>query len=64
MIDLNTRIPAGSPLQLQSAVAINDRGEIAGYGTLPNGDMHAFVLIPCNSAEGGDCNDADNHHRK
>ena len=22
-------------------------GEIAGKGTLPNGDLHAYVLIPC-----------------
>ena len=26
---------------------INDRGEIAGTGVLPNGDVRAFLLIPC-----------------
>jgi hypothetical protein len=26
---------------------INDGGEIAGNGVLPNGDTHAFLLIPC-----------------
>jgi probable HAF family extracellular repeat protein len=54
MIDLNTVIPAGSSLQLTFAVAINDRGEIAGFG-VPAGcapqDVdscgHAYVLIPC-----------------
>jgi probable HAF family extracellular repeat protein len=54
MVDLNTLIPAGSDLQLTFAVAINDRGEIAGFG-VPAGcaphDVefcgHAYVLIPC-----------------
>jgi len=32
MVDLNTLIPADSSLQLTYAVAINDRGEIAGFG--------------------------------
>jgi hypothetical protein len=33
---------------------INDRGEIAGSGMLPNGDFHAIVLVPCVDA-GEDC---------
>lgn len=45
--DLNTRIPADSGLQLVYARAINDRGEIAGIGVLPNGDLRAILLIPC-----------------
>jgi probable HAF family extracellular repeat protein len=55
MIDLNTVIPPGSNLQLTFAVAINDRGEIAGFGVPPtclpqNVEIcgHAYVLIPCN----------------
>jgi probable HAF family extracellular repeat protein len=32
MVDLNSLIPPGSSLQLTFAVAINDRGEIAGFG--------------------------------
>lgn len=35
MVDLNSLIPAGSSLQLTYAVAINDRGEIAGFGVSP-----------------------------
>ncbi len=44
-VDLNTLI-APSRLHLQEAFAINDRGEIVGIGIEPNGDQHAFVLIP------------------
>ena len=47
MVDLNTLIPPGSALQLYDAVSINERGEIAGTGTLANGDQHAYLLIPC-----------------
>jgi probable HAF family extracellular repeat protein len=50
MVDLNAFVPPGSDLTLNEAVFINDRGEISGFGTLPNGDTHAFLLIPC----GGD----------
>ena len=46
MIDLNTLIPAGSNLHLAYAHSINERGEIAGYGFLPNGDQRPFLLIP------------------
>jgi probable HAF family extracellular repeat protein len=46
MVDLNTLIPAGSRLRLVEAQYINDRGEIAGFGVLPNGHGHAFLLIP------------------
>jgi probable HAF family extracellular repeat protein len=51
--DLNTVIPAGSPLFLMEALAINDRGEIAGFGRLANGDHRGFLLIPSHAA-GGD----------
>jgi probable HAF family extracellular repeat protein len=54
MVDLNTLIPPGSNLQLIEANSINDRGEIAGQGTLPNGDNHAFLLIPCGENRGDD----------
>jgi probable HAF family extracellular repeat protein len=57
MIDLNTFVPPGSGLQLVEAVAINDRGEIAGdlvppscRGIHQGQDSqcgHAFVLVPC-----------------
>jgi len=57
MIDLNTLIPANSSLELQDALYINDRGEIAGAGAPPGCENvgnpgppepcgHAYVLIP------------------
>jgi probable HAF family extracellular repeat protein len=47
MFDLNTLVSPGSKLNLYFPTIINDRGEIAGQGQLPNSDIHAFVLIPC-----------------
>ena len=47
MIDLNAFVPPGSDLVVTDGEDINDRGEIAGSGLLPNGDFHAIVLIPC-----------------
>jgi probable HAF family extracellular repeat protein len=54
MTDLNSVVPADSPLQLVEAEAINDRGEIAGNGVpkgVAPGDVnslgHVFLLIPC-----------------
>jgi probable HAF family extracellular repeat protein len=66
MVDLNTLIPSGSSLQLTFAVAVNDRGEIAGFG-VPAGcapqDVnlcgHAYVLIPCDENPPG-ADDCDN----
>lgn len=57
MVDLSTLIPPSPDLQLTHAFYINDRGEIAASGTLSNGDIHAFVLIPCdeNHAEVEGC---------
>jgi probable HAF family extracellular repeat protein len=53
MIDLNSLIPPG--VQLRYGININDRGEIAAVGKIPNsGDPdfynfndHAFLMIPC-----------------
>jgi probable HAF family extracellular repeat protein len=45
--DLNTLIPVGSPLFLMEAVAINDRGQIAGWGHLADGEHRPFLLTPC-----------------
>ena len=46
MVDLNTLIPPSSALHLAVAYDINDRGEIAGFGTLASGEVHAFLLVP------------------
>jgi hypothetical protein len=40
-------------LQLQVAGDINNRGEIAGFEVLPNGDAHAFQLVPCDDKHAG-----------
>ena len=60
MVDLNTLIPRGSALQLTYAVAINDRGEIAGFGVPPGCSVqnysicgHAYVLLPCGEGDDG-----------
>jgi hypothetical protein len=60
MIDLNTLIPANSGIYLFIATDINDRGEIAGSGVLPNGDVRAVLLTPCgeNDSDGQACEDA------
>jgi probable HAF family extracellular repeat protein len=43
--NLNALIPANSGWTLQAATAINDRGQIAGFGVI-NGETHAFRLDP------------------
>ena len=58
-IDLNTLVagPPFSPLYLLSANGINDRGEIVGQGLAANGDVHAFLAVPCDAdhADTADC---------
>ena len=46
MVDLNSLIPTNAGVRLAEGVFINESGEIAGVAELPNGDVHAFVLIP------------------
>ena len=45
MTDLNSLIPAGSGWVLEAAKAINNAGQIAGFGMI-NGAEHAFLLSP------------------
>jgi len=52
-VDLNTLVPRGSGVQLTVA-SPNERGEIIAEGLLPNGDNHAFLLIPCDENHGDD----------
>jgi len=52
MVDLNSFVPPSSNLTLTVATLINDRGEIAVQGVLPNGDTHAVLLIPCDEEHG------------
>ena len=51
MVDLNDLVVAGANIHVAFAHTINDRGEIAGVGFLPNGDKHAVLLIPCEGGE-------------
>jgi probable HAF family extracellular repeat protein len=46
IVDLNTLV-GGADMTLIGPTSINDRGEITGLGVLANGDLHAFLLIPC-----------------
>jgi len=52
IVDLNTLVFPSSELSVGDVNYINDRGEIAATGVLPNGDHHAILLIP-----NGDCDD-------
>jgi probable HAF family extracellular repeat protein len=45
-IDLNTLIDPASGWYLGYAYSINDRGWIVGQGINPDGDSHAFLLVP------------------
>ena len=54
MVDLNGLVENSSGEQLVFGLGINDSGQIAATGYLPNGDWHAFTLIP-----DGDCDDHD-----
>jgi len=57
IVDLNTLIPGNSVLYLTVPETINERGEIAGIGLDPNGNQHAFLLVPCQASD-TNCNDA------
>jgi len=57
MADLNSLIPAGSPLFLLLALSINSSGEIVGLAFHPStGDLHGFLAAPRNGEDGGDNN--------
>jgi len=47
LVDLNSLIVNASGLTVREGDFINDGGEIAGRAVLPNGDVHAVILIPC-----------------
>jgi probable HAF family extracellular repeat protein len=47
LVKLNSLIPANSDINLGGAMNANDRGEIVAEGALPNGDIHAVLLVPC-----------------
>lgn len=49
-VDLNTLV-APSDLRVTDVLSINDRGEIVGYGRLPNGNHHQVLLVPTEEAD-------------
>lgn len=60
LTDLNTLVPGPpfSPLYLLAANDINEQGEIVGVGLAINGELHAFVAIPCDD-DHADCKESD-----
>jgi probable HAF family extracellular repeat protein len=50
MIDLNSLLPAGSGWDLQVATAINDSGQVVGFGMNPEGQQEAFLLDTASSS--------------
>lgn len=62
-IELNTLVIPASNVNVTFPVNINDRGEIVAHSVLPNGDVHAVVLIPCDQnhtgIEGCDCEEIE-----
>jgi hypothetical protein len=53
LYDLNTLIPPNSGVTVGDVNFINDRGEIAVTGILPNGDRHDLLLIPVRNNDDG-----------
>ena len=50
LIDLNTLVPAGSPLDLATACSINAAGEIVGIAFDNSGNVHAYLAVPNNTS--------------
>jgi hypothetical protein len=45
---------SGADMTLTGSQSINDRGEItSGLGVLANGDLHVYLLIPCDENHPG-----------
>jgi probable HAF family extracellular repeat protein len=51
LIDLNTLVPGGSPLDLASACSINTAGEIVGFAFDNSGNVHAYLAVPNNASQ-------------
>jgi probable HAF family extracellular repeat protein len=45
-IDLNSLVPANSPLHLLTACSINSRGQIIGLAVDGSGNLHGYELVP------------------
>jgi probable HAF family extracellular repeat protein len=53
VVDVDSLVLNLSGLTVREADFINDRGEIAGRAVLPNSDVHAVLLIPCDEGHLG-----------
>ena len=53
MVNLQNLVLPGSDLALREPTFISNGGEIVGNAVLPNGDRHAFLLIPCDESHRG-----------
>jgi probable HAF family extracellular repeat protein len=49
--DLNTLVPANSPLYIVSGCSINSRGEIVGLAVDDSGNFHAYEMIPTSTPQ-------------
>jgi len=54
MTDLNTLIPADSPLYLLLACGINSRGQIVGLAATAAGELHTYLATPGPSEAGNE----------
>jgi probable HAF family extracellular repeat protein len=54
MVDMNTLIPANSPLFLFSVCSINSRGEIIGLAFDAQGNFHGYLATPSSIAGSAD----------
>jgi probable HAF family extracellular repeat protein len=53
MTDLNTLIPAGSPLSLLTACSINSSEEIVGFAIDSSGNIHGYIATPSSLSSTG-----------
>jgi probable HAF family extracellular repeat protein len=53
MTDLNTLIPANSPLLLMLACAISSSGQIVGFAVTSAGEAHGYLLTPVGESSSG-----------
>jgi probable HAF family extracellular repeat protein len=47
IVNLQSLVSPPSDVTVNDNLSINDRGEIAAAGSLPNGDTHSLLLVPC-----------------
>jgi probable HAF family extracellular repeat protein len=54
MTDINTLVPANSPIYMLSACSINSSGEITGLGMTSGGQFHAYLATPITAGPHGE----------